>query len=108
MNERKYLDIARWHCISRPQFKKSCGISSVVACWNYLFSKLSGNGTCEILTQDKALTILGFKPPFDEIRFGPFTGNKTITKWFNALCKHFNVKGKARIMYKPKGSKNKT
>ena len=30
-------------CMSRPQYKTSCGISSVVSCWNYLFSTL-GNG----------------------------------------------------------------
>ena len=29
--------------MSRPQYKTSCGISSVVSCWNYLFSTL-GNG----------------------------------------------------------------
>ena len=31
--------------MSRPQYKTSCGISSVVSCWNYLFSTL-GNGRC--------------------------------------------------------------
>eukprot|EP00350_Pseudokeronopsis_sp_OXSARD2_P012286 CAMPEP_0170568058 /NCGR_PEP_ID=MMETSP0211-20121228/80897_1 /TAXON_ID=311385 /ORGANISM="Pseudokeronopsis sp., Strain OXSARD2" /LENGTH=70 /DNA_ID=CAMNT_0010889725 /DNA_START=348 /DNA_END=560 /DNA_ORIENTATION=- len=45
IKERKHLDLNRWHCISRPQYKKSCGITSVVATWNFLFSKLSGNGT---------------------------------------------------------------
>ena len=28
------------YCMSRPQYKKSCGISSLVSCWNYLFSTL--------------------------------------------------------------------
>jgi hypothetical protein len=54
------------------------------------------------------MDILGFKPPFDEIRFGPFTGNGSLLKWFGVICKHFNVRGSARIMYKPKGNKNKT
>ena len=29
--------------MSRPQYKTSCGISSLVSCWNYLFSTL-GHG----------------------------------------------------------------
>lgn len=28
------------YCMSRPQYKRSCGISSVVSCWNYLFSTI--------------------------------------------------------------------
>lgn len=32
------------------------------------------------ITQEEALTILGFKPPFGEIRFGPFTGNATLLR----------------------------
>ena len=55
-----------------------------------------------------ALEILGFKPPFDDIKFGPFSGNSSIIRWFNALCKHFGLRGSARIFYKPKGSKNIT
>ena len=27
-------------CISRPQYKRSCGMSSLVSCWNYLFSTI--------------------------------------------------------------------
>jgi len=61
-----------------------------------------------LLTQEQALEILGFAQPFDEIRFGPFSGNSSILKWFNQLCKYFGVKGQARIFYKPKGSKNVT
>ncbi len=29
-------------------------------------------------------------------------------KWFLTFCAHFKVRGKAKIFYKPKGSKNKT
>ncbi|KAG2456596.1 BIVM protein, partial [Polypterus senegalus] len=29
-----------WYCISRPQYKTSCGISSLVSCWNFLYSTL--------------------------------------------------------------------
>lgn len=41
-----YSDIAcncYRYCMCHPQYSKSCGISSVVSCWNYLFSVL-GNG----------------------------------------------------------------
>jgi len=56
-----------------------------------------------LYTQEEALNILGFKPPFDEIRFGPFTGNATLIRWFRQLNTHFGVKGKAYYLYKPKG-----
>ena len=61
-----------------------------------------------LLTQEQALGILGFEPDFEEIRFGPFSGNSSILRWFGQLCKHFGVKGSARIFYKPRGSKNVT
>ena len=109
--QRKYLNINRWNCISRPQYRKSCGITSLVACWNYLFSHM-GEATSKerkpLLTQEQALGILGFEPDFEEIRFGPFSGNSSILRWFGQLCKHFGVKGSARIFYKPRGSKNVT
>ena len=31
------------YCMSRPQYSRSCGISSVVSCWNFIFSTI-GNG----------------------------------------------------------------
>ena len=102
MERRKVLDLRRWYCISRPQYKKSCGISSLVSCWNFLFSSL-GAGSKKPLTQEEALTILGFKPPFGEIRFGPFTGNATLMRWFRQLNNHFGVRGEAYYLYKPKG-----
>jgi hypothetical protein len=40
---RKYINLKRWYCVSRPQYKYSCGISSLVSCWNYLYSVL-GHG----------------------------------------------------------------
>ena len=38
--QRKYLNISRWNCVSRPQYQKSCGITSLTACWNFLFSHM--------------------------------------------------------------------
>lgn len=103
---RKHLNIKRWNCISRPQYKYSCGISSLVSCWNYLYSTL-GYGTLKPLTQEDALKILGFTEPFDSIRFGPFTGNITLMKWFYELNAHFSLHGNASFFYKPVGA-NKT
>eukprot|EP00347_Sterkiella_histriomuscorum_P007127 403350160 len=111
IQQRKHLDLGRWYCVSRPQYKKSCGISSIVAVWNYLFSKLSGNQSNskhDIMTQEKAMEILDFKRPYEDIVFGTFTGNKAILKWFNQLCLVSGVKGRAEIIYKPNGKKNKT
>jgi hypothetical protein len=40
MAKRKVMDIRRWFCMARPQYPKSCGISSLTSCWNYLYSTL--------------------------------------------------------------------
>ncbi|XP_019643916.1 PREDICTED: uncharacterized protein LOC109484984 [Branchiostoma belcheri] len=90
------------YCMSRPQYQKSCGISSLVSCWNFLFSTLGG-GSHRPITQEEALTVLGFKPPFGEIRFGPFTGNSTLMRWFTLLNNHYGVRGRAYYLYKPHG-----
>ncbi|XP_053404168.1 basic immunoglobulin-like variable motif-containing protein isoform X2 [Mercenaria mercenaria] len=104
--QRKVLDLKRWYCMSRPQYKTSCGISSLVSCWNYLFSTL-GHGNLHPITQEEALTTLTFKPPFSDIRFGPFTGNATLMRWFRHLNDHYKVRGRCLYVYKPHG-KNKT
>ncbi|XP_072049330.1 basic immunoglobulin-like variable motif-containing protein [Amphiura filiformis] len=103
LTQRKMLDQRRWLCISRPQYSKSCGLSSLIGCWNYLFSTLGG-GNHQPITQEQALTVLGFKPPFAEIRFGPFTGNATLMRWFEQLNNHYGVRGKTYFLYKPHGS----
>ncbi|KAK2541375.1 Bivm [Columba guinea] len=59
------------------------------------------------ITQEEALHILGFQPPFEEIRFGPFTGNTTLMRWFRQINDHFHIKGCSYVLYKPHG-KNKT
>ncbi|XP_070538148.1 basic immunoglobulin-like variable motif-containing protein [Ptychodera flava] len=100
--ERKVLDVRRWFCISRPQYSKSCGISSLVSCWNYLYSTI-GVGSLQPITQEEALTVLGFKPPFGEIRFGPFTGNATLMRWFTQLNEFYKVRGRSYYLYKPHG-----
>ena len=38
LSEERVLDARRWYCVTRPQYAKTCGISSLVACWNFLFS----------------------------------------------------------------------
>ena len=81
---------------------KSCGISSLVSCWNYLFSNL-GQGTLDPISQEEALQILGMDPPYDNVKFGSFTGNQTLINWFGRINSHFNVRGKARIFFKLSG-----
>ena len=51
--------------------------------------------------------MLGFKPPFDEIKFGAFAGNGRLFVWFRSLMKHFNVQGDCGYYYKPVGKGNK-
>ncbi|XP_067086242.1 basic immunoglobulin-like variable motif-containing protein [Osmerus mordax] len=106
IKQRKVLDLRRWYCISRPQYKTSCGISSLVSCWNFLYSTL-GAGSLPPISQDEALEILGFQPPFEEIKFGPFTGNATLMRWFRQINDNFRVRGCSYILYKPHG-KHKT
>uniref|UniRef100_A0A452RVT1 DNA excision repair protein ERCC-5 n=1 Tax=Ursus americanus TaxID=9643 RepID=A0A452RVT1_URSAM len=106
IKQRKVLDLRRWYCISRPQYKTSCGISSLISCWNFLYSTM-GAGSLPPITQEEALHILGFQPPFEDIRFGPFTGNTTLMRWFRQINDHFHVKGCSYVLYKPHG-KNKT
>ncbi|KAL6107642.1 bivm [Pungitius sinensis] len=102
VQQRKVLDLRRWYCISRPQYKTSCGISSLVSCWNFLYSTL-GAGSLPPLSQEEALHILGFQPPFEEIKFGPFTGNATLMRWFRQINDNFRVRGCSYILYKPHG-----
>ena len=102
MMEKKFLDLRRWMCMSRPQYSKSCGITSLVSCWNFLFSVI-GHGKLPVLCQEKALICLGIEPPFQDIRFGPFTGNNTLVSWFNTLNLSFSVKGQARVLWKLHG-----
>ncbi|XP_010869577.2 basic immunoglobulin-like variable motif-containing protein isoform X1 [Esox lucius] len=106
IKQRKVLDLRRWYCISRPQYKMSCGISSLVSCWNFLYSTL-GAGSFPPISQEEALHILGFQPPFEEIKFGPFTGNATLMRWFRQINENFRVRGCSYILYKPQG-KHKT
>ncbi|KAI1899647.1 hypothetical protein AGOR_G00063940 [Albula goreensis] len=106
IKQRKVLDLRRWYCISRPQYKTSCGISSLVSCWNFLFSTL-GVGSLPPISQEEALHILGFQPPFEDIKFGPFTGNTTLMRWFRQINDHFRVRGCSYFLYKPHG-KHKT
>ncbi|XP_031695324.1 basic immunoglobulin-like variable motif-containing protein isoform X1 [Anarrhichthys ocellatus] len=106
VKHRKVLDLRRWYCISRPQYKTSCGISSLISCWNFLYSTL-GAGSLPPVSQEEALHILGFQPPFEEIKFGPFTGNATLMRWFRQINDNFRVRGCSYILYKPHG-KHKT
>jgi len=43
-----------WLSISRPQYKRTCGISSIVSIWNYQFSRL-GLGTRDPICVEQAM-----------------------------------------------------
>ena len=101
MSQRKWLDMHRWFSLSRPQYSKTCGISSLCSCWNYLFSTL-GSGQLKPISQEKVMEVLGFKPPY-KYPFGSFTGNNTLLQWFSKLNKYYGVKGYARIYWKMHG-----
>ncbi|KAB0373728.1 hypothetical protein FD755_013984, partial [Muntiacus reevesi] len=59
------------------------------------------------ITQQEALHIWGFQPPFEDIRFSPFTGYSMLMRWFRQINDHSHVKGCAYVLYKPHG-RNKT
>eukprot|EP00826_Nyctotherus_ovalis_P005560 TRINITY_DN11262_c0_g1_i2.p1 TRINITY_DN11262_c0_g1~~TRINITY_DN11262_c0_g1_i2.p1 ORF type:complete len:158 (+),score=12.93 TRINITY_DN11262_c0_g1_i2:108-581(+) len=94
---KKFLDLKRWHCIPRPQSSKLCAITSIVGCWNYLYSVL-GNGTLSILTPEAAIKILNHSQ--DWAKSAGQLPNKAILNYFEILCEHFKVQGKARIYWK--------
>ena len=98
-SSRKYFDIKRWQCICRPQYSCSCGITTVVACWNYLFSNL-GNGTLSYITVPEALKLLGYQQEIKRIPFLEIAINHNIMKWFRRLCEIYKVKGEAKIYWK--------
>ena len=102
MAERKVMDTRRWFCMARPQYPKSCGISSLTSVWNFLYSTL-GAGSLRPISTEEALEILGFKPPYEGVSFGSFTGNGTLIQWFSLLNKYFGVHGEARISFKLHG-----
>ncbi|KAG9391391.1 basic immunoglobulin-like variable motif-containing protein isoform X2 [Carpediemonas membranifera] len=92
----------RWACLSRGQYKFSCGISSLTSVFNFLHSRI-GKGSLPPLTQEMALLALGFAPPFSGIRFGPFTGNATLRNWYGILCQKCGVEGSCGFVYKKYG-----
>jgi hypothetical protein len=49
---RKLTD--HWLTLSRPQYKRTCGISSLVSIWNYQFSKL-GLGDKDPISIEQAM-----------------------------------------------------
>ena len=106
MAARKVMDQRRWFCLARPQYPKSCGISSLTSCWNYLYSTL-GVGTKRPISTEEALEVLGFRPPYQGVSFGSFTGNDTLILWFSLLNRYFGVKGESRVCFKLHG-KSKT
>eukprot|EP00825_Cyclidium_porcatum_P008421 TRINITY_DN14194_c0_g1_i1.p1 TRINITY_DN14194_c0_g1~~TRINITY_DN14194_c0_g1_i1.p1 ORF type:complete len:285 (-),score=59.95 TRINITY_DN14194_c0_g1_i1:52-906(-) len=97
----KYVNLQRWYCISKPQYKNNCGINSIASCWNYLFSKL-GNGTEDPVSQEEVLLMMGYgNVPFEKQGFNP--NNAQILEWFKILCQKKGVVGKARIFWKKVG-----
>ena len=98
---RNYIDQQQLMCMCR-QYKASCGISSLTSVWNSLYSHI-GHGTLPPVSQEEVMNILGFEPPFEAIRWGPFTGNTTLMRWFHAINAHFGVTGKCYYLWKAHG-----
>ncbi|KAA6364927.1 MAG: putative DNA excision repair protein ERCC-5, partial [Streblomastix strix] len=100
--DRKFIHLAKWSCIARPQYKMTCGITSVCACFNFLYSTL-GVGTLPPLLPEQAISILGYYPPFSAIHFERFTGNNQLLIWFKTLTQFFGVKGRCSYLWKACG-----
>lgn len=80
--------------MARPQYPKSCGISALISCWNFLYSTL-GAGEKQPISTEEALEVLGFEPPYNSISFGDFTKNATLMQWFQILNLKYGVRGEA-------------
>lgn len=101
--QRHHFDVLRWQCVARPQYARGCGVASLTSVWNYLYSRLGPTGTLPPVSQEEVMTILGFEPPFDDIRWGGFTGNTTLMRWFHAINRRFGTTGKASYHWKLHG-----
>ncbi|ESL07012.1 hypothetical protein TRSC58_05306 [Trypanosoma rangeli SC58] len=105
LEERLCLRLPRLLAVAK-QYPKSCGVTSLASVWNYLYTRVGEaavGASRGPVAQEEIMSILGFAPPFDEILWGPFTGNGTLIRWFHAINRHFGVKGRAYILYKPQG-----
>ncbi|CBH12691.1 hypothetical protein, conserved [Trypanosoma brucei gambiense DAL972] len=105
LEKRVCLRIPRLLAVAK-QYPKSCGITSLTSVWNYLYTRIGENpmgADRPPVSQEEVMSIIGFSPPFDAISWGPFTGNGTLIRWFHALNRHFAVKGRAYVLYKPQG-----
>ncbi|RNF25360.1 Basic immunoglobulin-like variable motif-containing protein [Trypanosoma conorhini] len=105
LEERLCLRLPRLLTVAK-QYPRSCGVTSLASIWNYLYTRLGEAAVGAArgpVAQEEIMSILGFAPPFDEISWGPFTGNGTLIRWFHAINRHFGVKGRAYILYKPQG-----
>jgi hypothetical protein len=126
----RVLDANRFLCLARPQYKRSCGISSLVSVFNFLYSPLGTRyaavcadigrepapeemgiyNLCPALYPERALQLLGFPgedsggESYRDIRFGKFTGNATLIRWFRLLCSACGVSGTAGYLWKRRGA----
>jgi hypothetical protein len=62
-----------------------------------------GVGSHIPISTEEALEVLGFNPPYSDVKFGSFTGNDTLICWFNLLNKFYGVRGRAKICWKMNG-----
>lgn len=115
----------------RPQYQRSCGMSSLITIFNYQFSTL-GHGKLNPITVEEAylkLNMIGTgsrteskldnkmeslessKEPLEDylnkLDFGVYTYSETLLKWYRLLCRAYKVKGKSYFFYKKSG-KNTT
>ncbi|KEG11239.1 Basic immunoglobulin-like variable motif-containing protein [Trypanosoma grayi] len=105
LEHRMCLRLPRLLAVTK-QYPRSCGVSSLTSVWNYLYTRIGEaavGANRPPVAQEEIMSILGFAPPFDEIAWGPFTGNRTLFRWFHAINRHFGVSGRAYVLYKPQG-----
>jgi hypothetical protein len=69
---------------------KNYNFSTLIECLNYYFDIVFYFSISPI-TQEEALVLLGFKPPFGEIRFGPFTGNITLMRLVHEKINEYQI-----------------
>ena len=81
-------------------------MTSLVSCWNYLHSSL-GVGKLQPISVEEAFETVEIMPPYNEVPFGSFTGNKTLIRYYEQLNIRYGVRGEAGFLYKKYG-KNTT
>lgn len=89
----------RWMSMAKTNDDSLKIVASVVSGWNFLFSS-KGSGNLFPLTVKQAVQVYEAKNIVYKANAEKST-TQIINQCFESICKHFNVQGSAKVLYKP-------